>query len=292
MIDGDALTGDPAAPLVGPFPQAPFLETWWRHHADGDLQVVRDSTSMASIVVREGMGRFAGDEHLTDYHSPLGPDVAGFSAALLDLDLPLVLDSLPAEVADPLESGLVDAGVRVKRIDGEPCMVLDLEVPGDGGWETMLSSKQRHEVRRKRRRFVDVLGEPDVRQDRASFGRFVDLHRAADGDKGGFMTDAMASFFAALLGLDGARLDVLRDAAGTVVAAAFGFEDDDAYYLYNSAFDQQVSEASPGIVLVDALVQAMSSAGRVRFDFLKGTEAYKRRLGAVERPLVTLEVAR
>jgi CelD/BcsL family acetyltransferase involved in cellulose biosynthesis len=291
MSDWESLVGDPLAPLVGPFPRAPFLETWRRHRSDGDLAIVGHAAGMAAVVVTDGVARFAGEEHLTDYHSPLGSDVGGVVDGLLELGVPLVLDSLPSEAADPLEAGLVGRGVEVVRTTGEPCLVLDIAVPGDGGWEAMLSSKQRHEVRRKRRRFADTVGEVDVGSDRAAFGRFVDLHRSSDGEKGEFMTDAMASYFEALLGLDCARIDVLRDPTGSIIAAAFGFEDDDAYYLYNSAFDPAVGDASPGIVLVDALIHSNAASGRTRFDFLKGTEVYKRRLGAVERSLVTLEVA-
>ncbi|NIS37572.1 MAG: GNAT family N-acetyltransferase, partial [Actinobacteria bacterium] len=67
------------------------------------------------------------------------------------------------------------------------------------------------------------------------------------------MTDQMEGFFLDLLTVPGGRLDVLHD-GDRVVAAAVGFEDDDAYYLYNSAFDRSLADLSPGIVLIDALV--------------------------------------
>lgn len=290
MIDWSALSGDPFAPLVGPFPHAPFLETWWDHHRSGDLAIVGSPRGAAAVVLAEGVLRLAGDDHLTDYHSPLGSDADSVVGPLLDCGVPIVLDSLPAEAADPLEKAFVDAGAATVRTSDEACLVLDLEIPGDDGWESVLRSKQRHEVRRKRRRFQAELGEPALELDHAAFGTFVDLHRAAVGDKGEFMTKPMAAFFESLLGLDSARLHVLHTGTGATVAAAFGFEDDDGYYLYNSAFDPATAEASPGIVLVDALVRSAASAGRGRFDFLKGSETYKRRLGAVERPLFTLHV--
>ena len=76
------------------------------------------------------------------------------------------------------------------------------------------------------------------------------------------------------------------------MAASFGFEDDSAYYLYNSAFDPGAAAASPGAVLVDLLISAAVAAGRNRFDFLKGDEDYKFRLGAVPRPLFVVEAVR
>ncbi|HAX81359.1 MAG TPA: hypothetical protein DCY40_02185 [Actinobacteria bacterium] len=89
----------------------------------------------------------------------------------------------------------------------------------------------------------------------------------------------------------GAVIDVLCDGDGAPVGAAFGFEDADTYYLYNSAFHQERSELSPGIVLVTALIDAAIAGGKRRFDFLKGGEDYKARLGAVPRPLFALEGA-
>lgn len=290
MTNWDRLVGEPSARLTGPFPRSPFLETWHRHRPVGEVRVVGSAPAVAAIVLIDGVARFAGEEHLTDYHAPLGPDPATLAVPLLDLGHPLVLDSLPVEVAVALEAGFAAAGVVVNRSEGEPCMVLDLAVPDEGGWEAWLGSKDRHEVRRKRRRFAAVHGEPALDHDHGAFGRFVDLHRSAPGEKGEFMTDAMAAFFESLLALDCARLDVVRGSDGAVIAAAFGFEDADAYYLYNSAFDSGEAEVSPGAILVDQLIQAEAAAGRRRFDFLKGTEVYKRRLGAVERPLVVLEV--
>ena len=73
------------------------------------------------------------------------------------------------------------------------------------------------------------------------------------------------------------------------MAVAFGFEDPDAYYLYNSAYHPAAAEASPGVVLLDRLLDRTMAAGRTRFDLLKGDERYKFQLGAIPRPLFVLE---
>ena len=99
----------------------------------------------------------------------------------------------------------------------------------------------------------------------------------------------MEAFFGSLLRAAGAVLDLLVAPNGTPVAAAFGFEATDSYYLYNSSFDPAAGHVSPGAVLVDRLIEAAIAAGRTRFDFLKGAEAYKFRMGAVERPLFAVE---
>jgi CelD/BcsL family acetyltransferase involved in cellulose biosynthesis len=74
---------------------------------------------------------------------------------------------------------------------------------------------------------------------------------------------------------------------GTDRAAAslVSFSDDQGIYLYNSSYDPHLAEASPGIAIVGTLIEQAIAEGLPRFDFLKGAETYKFRLGAEARPL-------
>ncbi|MBT8212936.1 MAG: GNAT family N-acetyltransferase [Acidimicrobiia bacterium] len=290
-----ALDLEPAAPFVGPFAGRQFLSAWWGCvPSGGELQVVE--TSDAALVVTRGPDavRFAGASHLTDYHAPLGAgavDLIRQYALAEDPGTRFEFDSLPREAADVVTKGLEAAGLVVTEAEHEVAAVLPL--PGDPDeYLAGLGKKQRHEVRRKRRRFVEVLGTARFAGGTADdFDSFVGMHRAADGEKGEFMTDAYAEFFRSLLDDAGARLDVLRGDGDVPVAAAIGFEDEDCYYLYNSAYDPGMADASPGIVLVTGLIDRAIDAGKTRFDFLKGDEVYKFRLGAVARPLYLVEAA-
>lgn len=282
--------GEPLASLVGPFPLRPFLEICARR-TDGDLLLTSDGSSAMALVVVAGVARFVGEAHLTDYHSPLGAEPDELVAGMIE-DQPNVsydLDSMPAGAARPLAAAFEGAGRRVERTLDQPCRVLDLP-GGPESWEAALDAKRRHEVRRKRRRYEREVGEPEFVAGSDYFDAFVALHRSAEGDKGGFMTDDMERFFADLRTVPGARIDALVT-GGRVSAAAFGFEDGDAYYLYNSAYDRSLGALAPGIVLIDHLIGRTMRSGRTRFDFLKGSEPYKRRLGAQERPLYRLSVA-
>jgi CelD/BcsL family acetyltransferase involved in cellulose biosynthesis len=251
--------------------------------------LVETDDTLLPLHLERGEAAFLGEADLTDYHSPLGGDGERACSALVEALPPgtaLVFDSLPGEVAGPIVRGLARAGPEAPCEQHEIAAVLDLPA-SHGEYLAGLSAKQRHEVRRKARRFSDTLGEPALARDGSAeaFAAFLSMHRAAPGAKGSFMTGDMERFFAALLTLDGAVLHLLRSGDGEPVAAAFGFEDDEAYYLYNSAFDPAVAPASPGAVLVDLLIADAVAAGRDRFDFLKGDEAYKFRLGATPRPL-------
>ncbi len=291
MNEWDRLAGAPLAPFVGPFPHRPFLEVCAAHDG-GDVHVVADGSNAAALVVAGAAVRFVGAAHLTDYHSPLGTDTGDLVAMMATEfgGLRFELDSLPQEAARPLAASFEAEGRSTILEADEPCRVLQLGGADPQGWESLLRSKDRHEVRRKRRRYEAARGAPEVAAGSEHFDAFVALHRSAVGEKGDFMTDQMEAFFADLVRLPAARLDVLhRD--GDVEAATLGFEDDDGYYLYNSAYDASLADLSPGIILTDHLIARAARMGRGRFDFLKGTESYKRRLGAVERPLYRLVVA-
>jgi CelD/BcsL family acetyltransferase involved in cellulose biosynthesis len=197
-------------------------------------------------------------------------------------------DSLPLEAAEGLMKHFASAGVALSMRSGDMTMVLDL--PGDpAAYLASLDTKQRHEVQRKRRRFEARAGAPVLTRDPSALSWFAAMHRTAAGDKGSFMTLEMEAFFADLAERAGAVVDVLVDGSDARVAAAFGFEDADTYYLYNSAFDPSRAEISPGVMLVHQLIESAIDSGRSRLDFLKGDEGYKGRLGAQARALFTLE---
>ena len=170
------------------------------------------------------------------------------------------------------------------------CPIIDLPTTWDD-YLMMLDKKQRHEIRRKRRRFLEEHGSPELVTWQGAgegFQQFVEMHRDSGGSKGRFMTTRMEEFFASLAGQDGWRVDVLHGEDGTPKAAALTWVDSGGFYLYNSAFDRSLA-GSPGIVLLTMLIERAIEAGAAVFDFLKGDEPYKFRMGAVARPLFRFE---
>ncbi len=284
--------GEAVAPGTGPFPRRPFLESWWRTRSrtGESLALVESADALLSLVVDEDQLRFCGEADLTDYHSPLGP---GASRAVQHLASAFSghgfsFDSMPREAAKAVVSGLRAGGVEAEVDQTDQAFVLPL--PGSTEtWLAGLGKKHRHELRRKRRRFSTELGEPIVerRTDAAAIDEFVERHRQSTGPKGGFMTPQRAVFFRDLVDRAGAVLDALI-ARDRIAAWAFGFEHGDGYYLYNMALDPETRSASPGIVLVGSLIDDQIARGSVVFDFLKGDEGYKHRLGARPRPLFTV----
>jgi CelD/BcsL family acetyltransferase involved in cellulose biosynthesis len=291
---GDVPRGlQPVAPRTGPFPTEAFLSAWRSHRISPEAQAPIAITEGGAIPlwIDRGVVRLSGEADLTDYHSPLGASLDE-CISLLAMHFSgrrFSFDSLPAEARDPIASGLAAVGVTASSRPHGATLLIDLPASVEA-WLGSLPTKRRHELRRKRRRFVDALGEPvlERRTDRKAFKAFVAMHRSSHDDKGRFMTDDMERFFWTLITDAGAAIDLVA-VGGSPVAAAFDFVDTDTLYLYNSAFAESASDVSPGIVLLLLMIERSIDDGFRRFDFLKGDEQYKYRMGAVDRPLFVLE---
>lgn len=281
----------PIAPRTGPFAQRPFLETLWHHGADdnGTLHIESSLDGAAAVVLSNGVVSLAGRSHLTDYHSPLGTTGADALVEALAYfpSTPFDLDSLPAEATAPIMAALGAAGINAVLSEREATAVLALPTSYDD-WLAALGKKQRHEVRRKRRRFEEEFGAIEIRRHTGdAVDVFCEMHRLSAGEKGQFMTEPMVEFFTELVESAGASIHLLT-CDGVARAAAFGFETSDGYYYYNSAYDPAAAMASPGIVLFSTMIEAEIQRGATVFDFLKGDEPYKFRHGAQPRQLFAI----
>jgi CelD/BcsL family acetyltransferase involved in cellulose biosynthesis len=286
----------PVAEATGPFPQRRFLESWWRHWGmPAELMLVEDEGGLLPLVRRDREIRFAGEAELTDYHTPLGEQTAAVVAGLvaeLSAGHRLSFDSLPEESVVAIEAGLEEGGGRWETEPHEVAAVLELP----SGWEDYLQNlgkKERHEIRRKRRRYQETIG-PVLHETHTGLGfgftEFVRLCQQAEGRKARFMTPPMEAFFADLICQPGWRVDLLRH-QDRATASVFGYSDESGYYLYNAGYDTHLAGGSPGAVLMGSMIERAISEGLPRVDFLKGDEAYKFRLGASRRNLFWIEAS-
>lgn len=284
--------GEPTAPRTGPFPFRPFLETVWKHRTDptSELIVATTNDSAVALAVSEGLVQFAGEADLTDYHSPIGNNTADLLANALSghEGKAFRFDSLPLEATAGVMLALDKIGAQSTLIEHEGTAVLDLP-PTFDEWLMGIGKKERHEVRRKHRRFEAEFGPASIVPGEGdTLATFCSMHRASEGVKGSFMTDSMEQYFSDLMENAGAVVHALV-CEGRTLATAFGWETDDGYYFYNSAFDSAAAFASPGVVLFSSMIEAEILRGAKVFDFLKGDESYKFRHGAKARPLFAIE---
>lgn len=280
----------PRVSATGPFSRRPFL-TAVTELTGEHVYTLADDESAIVVSESDGEIRLAGDADLTDYHCPLGSGVKSAVAYLLDNAEPgtrFRFDSLPEQAATDFVDAFASAGVAATATEHAVAAVVDIS----GGYDEYMAAvgkKQRHEIRRKRRRYTDEVGEL-IHEVHGGPGwaleEFFRLHRMSDGDKGDFMTPERESFFRSLIDQPGWRLDILRaNADERATACLFSYVDDEGIYLYNSSYDPGLRDASPGVAIVGSTIEQACREGLPRFDFLKGDEVYKFRLGADARPL-------
>jgi CelD/BcsL family acetyltransferase involved in cellulose biosynthesis len=96
------------------------------------------------------------------------------------------------------------------------------------------------------------------------------------------MTDQRAAFFRSLAkAMAAARILKLfiLDLDETPAAAVLCFDYNSTVYLYNNGYDNRYRSLSVGLLTKVFTIQDSIRRGKNKYDFLKGTEVYKRRLG-------------
>ncbi len=296
------------------FTLPPWLEVWWRHfHRDSRLCLAsfKDGdgiTGIAPLQVRQGAASFVGDPDVCDFedfivapgrHSPF------FSALLRELEMEGIhrLDlghvRPDSTVLAHLVKAAESAGWQASAQASATSVEMDLPPTFDGYLET-LNGKQRHEVRRKLRRFEEMgkiryRGIADRAEIEGTMPVFFKYFTESRSDKATFMTPAMAAFFrdmaSAMAGINVLRLGAL-DLDGPATAMVLYFDYRGVRYLYNSGYDPAYGDLSAGLISKVYCIRDAIERGMKRFDFLKGAEAYKHYLGGKEVSLYTCKITK
>ncbi len=289
-----------------------WLQTWWNvYGGDGKpwIRVGRasgETLGVAPLLVRGTTASFLGSEDVCDYGDFVvasGREEAFFGG---------LLEELRTEGVEALDLGSVRAdavalaGLRAAaQCRGLPVSIeetgVSYETALPSTWEAYLDrldKKQRHEIRRKFRRLRegarrveyrrvgDAPGSPEIET-------FLKLFRVSRMDKAAFLTPQAEAFFRSLMAR-AAREQALHlaflDLDGEPAACVLCFELGDTLYLYNNGYDAERRDLSVGLLSKVAAIREAIRLGKERFDFLKGSEPYKHRLGGVGTPLFRCRV--
>ena len=170
---------------------------------------------------------------------------------------------------------------------------------------TGLSKHERHELRRKLRHleaagtvtFERALGAEAV----AGMDRFIDFMRTGRTDKAAFLTPEMEAFFRDLSSEfrgpssesdEGATWFGTLSLDGRPVAMVLAFEDATTVSLYNSGYDPEYAHLAAGLLSKALAIRDAITRGKTTFDFLRGDEQYKVRLGGVGSPVRRMSLRR
>ncbi|MGD8687698.1 MAG: GNAT family N-acetyltransferase [Syntrophobacterales bacterium] len=289
-----------------------WMRVWWSVFNNGStpyLSAVRENNKIigiAPLMVQGKEARFIGDPDVCDYQDFIvAPErEKNFFEALINhlrgegirkLDLNTV--RADSNILDEFSS--VAENLKCKISCDPEDVTYELDLPGT--WDEflgMLTGKQRHEVRRKLRRLNEaaevnyrvVDGFNEVMDEMETFLALFGLSRS---DKAAFMTDQMAMYFRSLAETM-ARENLLKlyflDLDGIPAAAVMCFDYDSTIYLYNNGYDGRFSSLSVGLLSKVLTIKESIQRGKKKYDFLKGTEEYKHRLGGKPVPLYRCQV--
>lgn len=289
-----------------------WLSTWWRHfgaHHDLYLHVARKNGSVlgvAPLMRSANEAAFIGSPDLCDY-----------------LDF-VVAPGKEQDFSLALLGGLARGGVErmslcclrrdsfamahlLPQARSRGCFCsceqedVSLELSLPATWDDylgLLDSKQRHEVRRKLRRLYEA-GDvryrvtSDVEGVRDGMDTFLGLFAAGTDVKAAFLSREREQFFRSIARAM-SQAGVLRlgtlQLNGSTVAALLYFEYGDRVFLYNSGFDPHYRSLNVGLLSKVLCIRNSIERQRVTFDFLKGAEEYKYRLGGREMPVYHCQV--
>lgn len=293
------------------FSSPEWSQVWWQQFGSGAqlcLGAVKfdgRTIGIAPLLLKENVASFIGDSDVCDYLDFIvehGREEDFFTVLHDNLvrEGIIRLDLAPLRPDSTVLTSLVNIAQRqgwqvsCSRED----VSVELSLPAT--WEDylqMLTTHQRHELKRKLRR-LDEEGEISYRTSTGASSRDVDvflrLFRDSRQDKAAFLTPDMESFFRSLANAMAEqkllRLSVLElNTSPVAVTMSFDYKND--MYLYNSGYDPSYAQLSVGLLSKALCIKDSIDRGRRRFDFLKGGEAYKYHLGGHELPLYKCSVA-
>ena len=294
------------------FALPPWLEIWWNEFgATGDLYLFaarqrRTVVGIAPLLLKGTEAFFIGSDDLCDcldFIVAPGRENDFFNILLDDLNR-RGISRLTLRGLRPNSTVLTYlVGMARERGYEVSCAVenvsLELDIPST--WDEylgMLSRKQRHEVRRKLRRIREA-GQVNYRTVEDSgdvpdaMEIFLNLFRQSRGDKATFINARRESFFRSLAKAM-AQVRLLRlgilELDSWPIAAVMCFDYSNRVYLYNSGYDPQYASLSAGLISKILSIKDSIERGRRKFDFLKGAEDYKYRLGGKEIPLHSCQI--
>jgi CelD/BcsL family acetyltransferase involved in cellulose biosynthesis len=304
-----------------PFLTPAYGRAWWRHLGSGDLFLVtvRDGAELVGLVPLflshppDGPTlQWVGCVEVSDYLDAViaaGQEMGVWEVVLDALTGPsaprweqMDLCNIPASspTLEVLPALARERGWAVETEVQEVCPV----VPLPSTWEEYLASldrKDRHELRRKLRRAEALEGlrwyivgpEHDLE---GEIEDFLTLMARSTRAKAEFLTPPMRAFFQELMRAafaEGWLQLAFLEWDGRKLAAYLNFVYRNRVLVYNSGLDWQADPGlGAGIVLSAFLIRHAIAEGREAYDFLRGSEDYKYRLGGKDVPVYRVVVRR
>jgi len=291
-----------------------WLQTWWDHFGEGYelllFSVWKEGAliGIAPLKYQDSTASLLGSPDVCDYLDFItvpGEEKHFFHALLATLDEQGIMKlELYGQRPEAAIFGNIFPKKQSKGWKGSfERENVSSEINLASSWESYIAAldkKQRHEVRRKIRKLENetqsftykLLAERD--EITGFIPRFLEMF-LNNPEKKEFMDSKMESFFRHLISA-AAETGLVRfgylELDGSVVAAVLFFDYQERIYLYNSGYDSEYFALSVGLLAKIFCIRDNIERGKQVFDFLKGREIYKSRLGSKTVPIYLATLTR
>lgn len=258
------------------------------------ILVNREQSILIPLEIDGEIAHFAGGEEIADYLDAIGPERAKVQAwqdAIVMLRekgvKKIILRNIPQD-SESLHFFGTLANASIAQEDTTP--IAQLPATLDAYLET-LEKKERHEYKRKIRKFEEDFPNPtistqngkDVRMD-----QLVTLMKT-DRSKQEFLTPAMEQFFLHLPHTaEDSLVQLTLSHQDKILASMVGFTLGHTFLLYNSGFLREYQGA--GFYLKAKSMKWALEQGFAEFNFLQGSERYKYELGGKDTFVYKIEI--
>lgn len=256
-----------------PFLSYDWHKTWLKIFGQNvNPYILQDQNFIAPFKLENKTLKFLTDANVTDYHDTIGQS---HWAEINELFSRFEFNSL-AQSSSALEYYKNYPNVQIRKVGTTPILKLPRT------WDeylALLDNHNRHELRRKLRRFEENYRNLKIVTD-ANIENLLFLMKQ-NPEKKAFLTPPVERFFRKI---DSKITDLLVN--GKVVASSMSLESDKTNYLYNAGFDENYPGA--GYYLNVMLIKQAIEMGITSYNFLRGNERYKYDLGGIDEPLYTI----
>ncbi len=288
-----------------------YQSTWWQTLGKGNLFVASirldsgELVGLAPLFIENNTISFIGCKDVSDYldfivHKEYEDLV--YQAILNELksinDVSFSLCSIPESSPTLIQiPKLLKDETMLTLTEQEVCPQIQLP----NTWESYLHNldrKQRQEIKRKWKKIetTEEVAYECISEEHAAaqaVSLFIELHQQSSETKREFWDPHHTAFFEQLLPMLAKQgwlklffLSIKRHVIP--IAAMLVFDYGGHYDLYNSGFNPDYSSLSPGQVLTAYTIKDAIENGRTLYDFLRGNEEYKFRLGGIPKPIFDL----
>ena len=285
-----------------PFLNFEINKTWFDIFGENsNLKIYSDNENfIAPMYFQKNVAYLCGGQDLFDYHDFISNQ--NVNKDLIKQLFDEILDKINLVELNSIVSGSklhkyimeLEKEYEINYINEDVCPIIKLPNTFEN-YLLQLSKKNRHEIRRKIRKFENNLefeivetDSNNVEEHLIEFLRLMKLNP----EKRNFLNQSRIEFMSrvikyAILSNTG-NLTFIK-IKNEMVATSFEFKNNDKLFVYNSGYNDNFSEYSVG--LLNHIYNIKNKVSKYKFiDFLRGSEEYKYRIGCINQDLITIKI--